>query len=70
MSEIKKLRKKIPESSNSCPIPRRTDPQSTAGKKINKQRTQGVNVLRSPESRLKEWECLGIVTCYRTHSFM
>lgn len=26
MSETKKLRKKTPESSNSCPIPRRIDP--------------------------------------------
>lgn len=55
MSETKKLRKKTPESSNSCPIPRRIDPPKySGGKKINKQRTQGAKVLRSPESRLKE----------------
>lgn len=34
MSEIKKLRKKIPESSNSCPIPRRTDPQVQQEKRL------------------------------------
>lgn len=33
MSETKKLRKKTPESSNSCPIPRRIDPPKYSGKK-------------------------------------
>lgn len=69
MSEIKKQRKKTPESSNSCPNPRRIDPplKVQQEKKINKQRTQGAKAPRSWESGLKEWECLGIVTATAPH---
>lgn len=43
MSETKKQRKKAPESSNSCPIPRRIDPkvQQEKGLKTENTRSQG-----------------------------